>query len=89
MGEEKSFSQRAFSICTDIRKLQDKAKTSYTWMKRLEYNVRALIKVLRRRTGEKDRQRVYPFCREKDDQDRRKKLSENNAENDKNRRAYC
>ena len=30
MGEEKSFSQRAFSIYTDIRKLQDKAKTSYT-----------------------------------------------------------
>ena len=29
MGEEKSFSQRAFSIYTDIRKLQDKAKTSY------------------------------------------------------------
>ena len=28
MGEEKSFSQRAFSIYTDIRKLQDKAKTS-------------------------------------------------------------
>ena len=27
---EKSLSQRAFSICTDIRKLQDKAKTSYT-----------------------------------------------------------
>ena len=27
---EKSFSQRAFSIYTDIRKLQDKAKTSYT-----------------------------------------------------------
>jgi hypothetical protein len=24
------FSQRAFSIYTDIRKLQDKAKTSYT-----------------------------------------------------------
>ena len=32
MGEEKSFSQRAFSIYTDIRKLQDKAKTSYTLM---------------------------------------------------------
>ena len=30
MEEEKSFSQRAFSIYTDIRKLQDKAKTSYT-----------------------------------------------------------
>ena len=30
LGEEKSFSQRAFSIYTDIRKLQDKAKTSYT-----------------------------------------------------------
>ena len=30
MGEEKSFSQRAFSIYTDIRKLQDKAKISYT-----------------------------------------------------------
>ena len=30
MREEKSFSQRAFSIYTDIRKLQDKAKTSYT-----------------------------------------------------------
>ncbi|RGQ37409.1 hypothetical protein DWY99_10665 [[Clostridium] leptum] len=30
MREEKSFSQRAFSICTYIRKLQDKAKTSYT-----------------------------------------------------------
>ena len=30
MREEKSFSQRAFSICTDIRKLQDKAKTSLT-----------------------------------------------------------
>ena len=27
---EKSFSQRFFSIYTDIRKLQDKAKTSYT-----------------------------------------------------------
>jgi len=27
---EKSFSQRAFSIYTGIRKLQDKAKTSYT-----------------------------------------------------------
>ena len=30
MREEKSLSQRAFSIYTDIRKLQDKAKTSYT-----------------------------------------------------------
>ena len=30
MEEEKSFSQRAFSIYTDIRKLQDKAKISYT-----------------------------------------------------------
>ena len=30
MREEKSFSQRVFSIYTDIRKLQDKAKTSYT-----------------------------------------------------------
>ena len=30
LREEKSFSQRAFSIYTDIRKLQDKAKTSYT-----------------------------------------------------------
>ena len=30
MREERSFSQRAFSIYTDIRKLQDKAKTSYT-----------------------------------------------------------
>ena len=30
MREEKSFSQRAFSIYTDIRKLQDKTKTSYT-----------------------------------------------------------
>ena len=29
MREEKSLSQRAFSIYTDIRKLQDKAKTSY------------------------------------------------------------
>ena len=28
--KEKSFSQRAFSIYTGIRKLQDKAKTSYT-----------------------------------------------------------
>ena len=28
--EEKSLSQRAFSIYMDIRKLQDKAKTSYT-----------------------------------------------------------
>ena len=28
LREEKSFSQRAFSICTYIRKLQDKAKTS-------------------------------------------------------------
>ena len=28
MREEKSFSQRGFSIYTDIRKLQDKAKTS-------------------------------------------------------------
>ena len=27
---EEIFSQRAFSIYTDIRKLQDKAKTSYT-----------------------------------------------------------
>ena len=27
---EKSFSQRAFSIYTDIRKLQHQAKTSYT-----------------------------------------------------------
>ena len=33
MREEKSFSQRAFSIYTDIRKLQDKAKTSYTHVK--------------------------------------------------------
>ena len=31
MREEKSFSQRAFSIYTDIRKLQDKAKTSYKY----------------------------------------------------------
>jgi hypothetical protein len=30
LREKKSFSQRAFSIYTDIRKLQDKAKTSYT-----------------------------------------------------------
>ena len=30
LREEKSFSQRAFSIYMDIRKLQDKAKTSYT-----------------------------------------------------------
>ena len=30
LREEKSFSQRVFSIYTDIRKLQDKAKTSYT-----------------------------------------------------------
>jgi len=30
LGEEKSFSQRAFSVYTDIRKPQDKAKTSYT-----------------------------------------------------------
>ena len=30
LREEKSFSQKAFSIYTDIRKLQDKAKTSYT-----------------------------------------------------------
>ena len=30
LREEESFSQRAFSIYTDIRKLQDKAKTSYT-----------------------------------------------------------
>ena len=30
LREEKSLSQRAFSIYTDIRKLQDKAKTSYT-----------------------------------------------------------
>jgi len=30
LREEKSFSQRAFPIYTDIRKLQDKAKTSYT-----------------------------------------------------------
>ncbi|RGT55278.1 hypothetical protein DWX21_03485 [Lachnospira eligens] len=30
LREEKSISQRAFSIYTDIRKLQDKAKTSYT-----------------------------------------------------------
>jgi len=30
LREEKSFSQRAFSIYTDIRKLQDKAKTSLT-----------------------------------------------------------
>ncbi|PST36776.1 hypothetical protein C7U56_09410 [Clostridium fessum] len=30
LREEKSFSQRFFSIYTDIRKLQDKAKTSYT-----------------------------------------------------------
>ena len=29
MREEKSLSQRAFSIYTNIRKLQDKAKTSY------------------------------------------------------------
>ena len=30
MREDKSFSQRAFSVYTDIRKLQDKAKTLYT-----------------------------------------------------------
>ena len=30
LREEKSFSQRALSISTDIHKLQDKAKTSYT-----------------------------------------------------------
>ena len=30
LREEKSFSQRVFSIYTDIRKLQDKVKTSYT-----------------------------------------------------------
>ena len=30
LREEKSFSQRFFSIYTDIRKLQDKTKTSYT-----------------------------------------------------------
>ena len=35
---EKSSSQRAFSIYTDIRKLQDKAKTSYrtSWKKEKE-----------------------------------------------------
>ncbi len=33
LREEKSFSQRAFSIYTDIRKLQDKAKSSYTLIK--------------------------------------------------------
>ena len=38
LREEKSFSQRAFSIYTDIRKLQDKAKTSYrtSWKKEKE-----------------------------------------------------
>lgn len=30
LREEKFFSQGAFSVYTDIRKLQDKAKTSYT-----------------------------------------------------------
>ena len=35
LREEKSFSQRAFSIYTDIRKLQDKAKTSYRRIYRL------------------------------------------------------
>ena len=30
LREEKSLSQRAFSIYTDIRKLRDKAKTSLT-----------------------------------------------------------
>ena len=30
LREKKSFSQRVFSIYMDIRKLQDKAKTSYT-----------------------------------------------------------
>lgn len=30
LREEKFFSQRVFSIYTDIRKLQDKVKTSYT-----------------------------------------------------------
>ena len=42
LGEEKSFFQRAFSIFTDIRKLQDKAKTSYT----LIYNVPLWEKVM-------------------------------------------
>lgn len=44
----------------DIRKLQDKAKTSYTWMKRLEYNVRALIKVLRRQNRRKRPSKSLP-----------------------------
>ena len=30
LREEKSLSQRAFSIYTNIRKLQEKAETSYT-----------------------------------------------------------
>lgn len=30
LREENSFSQRAFFIFTDIRKLQEKAETSYT-----------------------------------------------------------
>ena len=36
LREEKSFSQRAFSIYTDIRKLQDKAKTSYIYIVPIE-----------------------------------------------------
>ena len=52
LREEKSFSQRAFSIYTNIRKLQDKAKTSYKDCGR-EWNT--LIST--RSGGSK-----YPYC---------------------------
>ena len=52
LREEKSFSQRAFSIYTDIRKLQDKAKTSYTLSTRrlrFGYEQQCSLKVIRLR----------------------------------------
>ena len=45
LREEKSFSQRDFSIYTDIRKLQDKAKTSYTLSTRRLYSLDEITEI--------------------------------------------
>lgn len=52
LREEKSFSQRFFSIYTDIRKLQDKAKTSYTLSTRrpqFDYECRSFPSLYRKK----------------------------------------
>ena len=48
LREEKSFSQRAFSIYMDIRKLQDKAKTSYKSVSEIEEQGKELEDILKK-----------------------------------------